>query len=84
MGEQGSHHVVADDFHHIHVAQSVVQLFGNFPEVFQEQVVKLPLIFAEVPIPGQHVISVAVVKHYKNKQSNKKTQTKEAAPRPGD
>lgn len=70
MSEQSPYNVIADDFNHIHMAHSVVQLSGNFPEVFQEQVVKLPLVLAEVSIPGLNVISVTVVKYYRNKQSN--------------
>jgi hypothetical protein len=55
---------MADNFNNIHMTEPVAQLSGNLPKVFQEQMVKLSLISAEVPIPGKDVISITVVKHY--------------------
>lgn len=68
MSEQSSHDIVADDFDHVHVAQPVAQLPGDFPEVLGQQVVELALVSAEVSIPGQDVVSVAVVKYYQEEK----------------
>lgn len=70
MSEQSSHDIVADDFDHVHVAQPVAQLPGDFPEVLGQQVVELALVSAEASIPGQDVVSVAVVKHYQEEKGH--------------
>lgn len=63
VGKQSFHYIMADNFNYVNVTEPMSQLLGNFPEVFREQVVQLPLISAEVSIPGQNVISVGVVKY---------------------
>lgn len=68
MSEQSPHDVVADDFDDVHVAQPVAQLPGDLPEVLGQQLVEAPLVPAEVPVPGQDVISVAVVEHYQEEK----------------
>lgn len=68
MSEQSPHDVVADDFDDVHVAQPVAQLPGDLPEVLGQQLVDAPLVPAEVPVPGQDVISVAVVEHYQEEK----------------
>lgn len=68
MSEQSSNNIIADDFDHVHVAQPVAQLSGDFPEILGQQVVEPPLVSAEVSVPGQNVVSVAVVKHYQEEK----------------
>ena len=68
MSEQSPHDVIADDSDEVHVAQPVAQLSGDFPEVLGQQLVEAPLVPAEVPVPGQDVVSVAVVEHYQGEK----------------
>lgn len=75
VSEQSLYNIITDNFNHIHVTQPVANLLGNIPEVIQEQMVELPIISAEVAVPGENVVSVTVVEHWGMSKAGSKLQT---------
>lgn len=63
VGVQGPDDLAAQQPHYVQPGQPAPQLSHHPPEVLLQQEVELALVAAQRPVPGKHVVPVAVIKN---------------------